>query len=164
MIRRVFAILAVMASLGAPAGIQPASASHVAYNIYELPATPLNASPDLRELSGHITMLITFQPNCAWCPLQFKAAQEFQRTRAPWLQIAAVSHNGSIPALLHELDRYQTPFPAYQSSPALLEALEFTPGTPCVYLIGEDGHLGQISCGRKTPDELVRFLMGQSDR
>ncbi|MAK62949.1 MAG: hypothetical protein CMK09_18425 [Ponticaulis sp.] len=130
-------------------------------DIFALSATPLNDAPEFSELSGQITLLILFQPHCAWCPLQFRAADELKRTRANWLQIAAVSRQGSIPQLLHELDRYGVDFPAYQSSEALLEALKYTPGTPCIYLIAADGHLGQYTCGRKTPDELVKFLMGK---
>lgn len=130
-------------------------------NIYSLTATPLNDAPAFSELEGQITLLILFQPNCAWCPIQFQHAEDLQRNRAKWLQIAAVSRGGSAAQLLHELDRYKTPFPGYQSSPELLKALEYTPGTPCMYLIGKDGHLGQYTCGRKTEDELVRFLLGK---
>ena len=130
-------------------------------DFFSLRATPLNDAPDFSELKGEITLLILFQPNCAWCPIQFKHAEDLKRNRANWLQIAAVSRGGSIQQLLHELDRYQTPFPGYKSSPELLRALEYTPGTPCIYLIGKDGHLGQYTCGRKTEDELVRFLMGK---
>lgn len=155
----VFSVGALLISLsGLKAGMAETEAVE---NVYQLPATPLNDAPEFADLSGQITLLILFQPHCAWCPIQFRAADELKRTRASWLQVAAVSRQGSIPALLTELDRYGVDFPAYQSSEALLEALRFTPGTPCIYLIAPDGHLGQYTCGRKTPDELADFLMGK---
>ena len=129
--------------------------------IYGLGATALNNAPAFSSYSGNVTLLVLFQPGCPWCAIQFRDLEELKAERAPWLQVAAVSRNGSVPALLSELEAYRTSIPAYQSSRELLSALQFTPGTPCVYLIGPEGRLGQTACGRMTADELVGFLTGR---
>lgn len=139
----------------------PQTVSVEAEGIYRLDATALNDAPPFASYSGNITLVVLFQPGCPWCALQFRDLEQLKRERAPWLQIAAVSRNGSVPALLRELHEYGTQIPAYQSSRALLDALQFTPGTPCVYLIAPDGRLGQTACGRLTTDELVSFLTGR---
>ncbi|MAI90186.1 hypothetical protein [Ponticaulis sp.] len=149
--------------LGASASIgfaDDAGPQSRAEGIYALPATPLNNAPDFETLSGNITLLVLFQPNCPWCELQFRTLEDFKQNRASWLQVAAVSRSGSLSALLRELDDYDIEFPAYQSSEELLRGLVFTPGTPCLYLIGPEGGLGQTACGRLSSDELTRFLMG----
>lgn len=135
--------------------------SQSAEGIYTLGATALNEAPSFASYSGNITLVVLFQPGCPWCAIQFRDIEELKRDRAPWLQVAAVSRNGSVPALLRELEEYRTSIPAYQSSRELLSALQYTPGTPCVYLISPDGRLGQVACGRMTADQLVGFLTGR---
>ncbi|MAP95061.1 MAG: hypothetical protein CMK07_08935 [Ponticaulis sp.] len=130
-------------------------------NIYQQTTTALNNAPDFSSFEGEITLIVLFQPHCSWCPIQMKEAAELQQERAPWLNIVAVSRGGTIPELLEELQRYDVQFPAYQGSRSMNAALQEPPGTPCVYLIGPDGYLGQYTCGRKTVDELVLFLMGK---
>ena len=129
--------------------------------LYALPATPLNNAPEFETLADEMTLVILFQPGCPWCAFQFRDAEAFKRDRAPFIQLSAVSRNGSLSELLTELNKYGTSIPAWQSSPELLEALGQTPGTPCVYLVRPEGVVARHRCGRLTEDELVRFLMNR---
>ena len=155
--RFLFLCFAVLGSTFTAAGADQSEA----VGIYALHATPLNNAPEFETLADETTLIILFQPDCPWCGFQFRDAEAFRRNRAPFVQLAAVSRNGSLPDLLNELRKYQTDIPAWQSSPELLEALGETPGTPCVYLVRPEGEVARHRCGRQTSDELVRFLMGR---
>lgn len=132
--------------------------------VYAQTAQPLSGAPDFHTFAGHMTLIVTFQPDCPWCKIQFDDLAAFHAEDAPWLQVAAVSLRGNRRDLVHELRQARTEFSAYRSSQGLLDALHFTPGTPCVYLVSPDGELIGFRRGRQTREQLREMLSELAER
>ena len=93
----------------------------------------------LERYSGKPTLMMFFEPDCAWCFRQIKVLNKLSKHCAGDLNLVAVGMNGSRAELLKEYRRAKPEFPAYQISNKFLNAMGEVEGTPFSILADEKG-------------------------
>lgn len=126
-------------------------------DIYALPASPLLGAPSFEMFGGGATLLILFEPDCAWCRLQFVQSEALKAER-PDVAIAAVSLRGARKELIEELRASRVSSPAYRASGALIEALGEPDSTPRTYLIDPEGRVVVELRGKLDKDQLEHLV------
>ena len=155
--RRLAGLLLALGLVLAPGqGLAAADApdAQQAAGLFALPATPLRAAPPFSDLAGRRTLVILFQPECAWCEIQFRHAASFADAH-PEIAVVAVSLRGTRRDLVAELHEAGTDLAAYRGSPALMRALGQPAGTPRVYMVAENGKLVAAARGAQPPKALA---------
>ena len=144
----------LLAAMQAGLALAPAFAGA---GVFDLPAQGLRSASDFGQYAGQETLLILFQPDCPWCLIQFREASAFAETHVD-VQVVAISLRGSRRDLVAELRRARAGFPAYRSSPALLDALGRPEETPRIYLINSDGEVVAERRGMQDRDALAALV------
>ena len=124
--------------------------------LFAQPAQALRDAPDFATHIGEPAIVILFQPECAWCQIQFKESAALIQDR-PDINIVAISLKGTRRDLLKELRSASADLPAYRSSPAVLEALLNPKTTPLVYLVDSKGALRYAGRGLHKRDKLEQM-------
>ena len=150
---RAISSLLLLITLVLSAQAEPAADS----GIYSAPATALRGAAPLETYAGGPSVVILFQPHCAWCQVQFRAAGVFSETY-PDVPVVAVSLKGRRADLIEELRKARTDIPAYRSSPALLDQLGDPAGTPRVYVLAPDGSVSAWARGAQSEAELEALV------
>ena len=115
----------------------------------------------LRQFEGKPVLMMFFEPECSWCFRQVRTLNAMGQRCTSGFQALAVGVNGNRSDLKKELRRLRPDFPAFEASPALLEALDGVPATPFTLIGDAKGDYLNWTRGYLPEADLEIFLAGQ---
>lgn len=113
---------------------------------------------DLGRYEGKPVLMMFFEPDCSWCYRQVRTINRLGEDCGAKFTAIAIGVNGNRAALQKELRRLRPDFPAYQASPALMEAIGEIDATPLSLLGDSNGDFLNWARGYLPEDELAAFI------
>ena len=112
----------------------------------------------LDDLRGQASLLLFFQPDCAWCLRQTRVIDKMLETCPHALNAAALGVHGERHQLKAELRRLRPGFPAYKTGRKMIAELQGVPATPVMLLADSSGRFSQFFSGYIPRDRLESIL------
>lgn len=155
-------LLTIVASiLTLPAGVSLAGSVYLLD--FELRSLEEPVVHHLERYEGKPVLMMFFEPDCSWCYRQVRTINRLGEDCGEGFTALAVGVNGNRTALQKELRRLRPDFPAYQASPALVQAIGTVDATPLSLLGDANGDFVDWARGYLPTERLREFVQTSGD-
>ena len=137
--------------MGADEPADGGAPSLLAYSLRDLHSAEVH---DLARYRGAPTLVLLFEPECAWCRRQVAVLNDL----GDCVQRVAIGVDGGRRRLIEALHNMKPSFPAYQASAAFVRDLGGSPPTPQLLLADAEGRYVTHLRGYQDREALTRAL------